>query len=384
MKRIGSSQIKAVVFGIILLLVICGLISLIISLVNSSGFFQSNSSSTSSSVSSDETTKTKQITADHKLVGIRKDDTLAVLKDNGDEVVINLAHYKWHDPLWSTDGKLVSVLGQSNVRKTISDIYLYDLSLDKWKAVTTFVTSATTGVTGSAWIGTTTLAFTQGTDPNNWLHEYDYVNNEITKIFRAPGTLESFSTTAQRYLFSKNVGTDASPDYRITITDIQGNEVRAFTAGDFLSGARLISARWGKGQQDLVFNLYLQGVTKQYVWTADSDIIQVVDASPAVEVVCYLDGDNYLTHYSDGNSKELRFTEFDLSLARPTAEWGMINKSTNATFWQSNSSCSTDHAYVSVINQELGIQNIIWYIVSANSPKLFQAADGYTQLSHRD
>lgn len=207
------------------LIVIIVLIAVLLSAMGASN--QLPRPNTSSSVSSGQSQTS--ITAgagelvNYKLAAISKDDTLVLLDDDKAQVVVQFDQRKWHHLQWQPQRKVFAVLGNTNQPGEVSldNLFIYDPATNKTSQATTY-NLTTGGITGFTWLNDSVIAFTQGEGAANWLHHYDYLNQQVTKVFQVDGIITDASNDG--YVFH-------SGDSSVSWYSTNGSLIRRFDAG---------------------------------------------------------------------------------------------------------------------------------------------------------
>lgn len=132
---------------------------------------------------------------------IRPDDTIELRNKVNERFIIGLQKKEWKSLQWSPDGKLISALGKSTDQ--IYDIYIYDITKKEWNQVTDYK-NFNTGVDQYSWADNNTLLFTQGENPNRWLHRYNYVSKETLKVSNVTGDIVSASPDLKYLVIKSN------------------------------------------------------------------------------------------------------------------------------------------------------------------------------------
>lgn len=120
---------------------------------------------------------------------ITSEDTI-VLFDKAEEkqAIVNLNQKNWKDINCSPQGDLVAILGETNSEKQVYDLHIFDQQTRKWQRAT-YYSDIGEGISGYDWYAQNIIRYTQGDQGNNWVHEYDYVQQEVTKLYRIEGEL---------------------------------------------------------------------------------------------------------------------------------------------------------------------------------------------------
>ncbi len=168
---------------------------------------------------------------DYPYIGIKNNDTLVVANVLDKSLVISLDHRKWTQATWSPDGKTIVAEGRADIAsaKPIYDLYAYTLSTNTWTRLT-FFGDDDTGVTGYAWRPDGTLVFTQGVDPNDFVHSYNLQSSELTKLFRVGGSLQMYSGDSGLFVIKANVGSADKPAYNFDLYKADGTILQSFTS----------------------------------------------------------------------------------------------------------------------------------------------------------
>jgi hypothetical protein len=213
-------------------LFLCGFTLLLVAKLPTSknnGNGNSSTSTTSSAQSSTTSSAALQdpaIAQKYDLVGVKGDDTVAVISSSDNtEIVINLEHKQWKDPKWSPDGKYISVLAKSTLDSSSSatssgqsadvyDLFIYSLVDNKWMQTTAY-TQLEHGITGYSWQDGSIIAFTQGVTPDNWMHNYNVTSNEISKLFKVEGSFSAYEDKPVRYITRDSVDATLGQVYRV-------------------------------------------------------------------------------------------------------------------------------------------------------------------------
>lgn len=200
---------------------------------------------TSSSISSGQSQTSVSAGAgelvNYKLAGISKDDTLVLLDEDKAQVVVQFDQRKWHHLQWQPQRKVFAVLGNTNQTEEISldNLFIYDPATNKTSQVTTY-NSTTGGITGFTWLNDSVIAFTQGEGAASWLHHYDYLNQQVTKVFQVDGIITDASDAG--YIFH-------SGDSVVSWHSVDGNLLHRFDASTVSEDAFVVNETKFSGGQ---------------------------------------------------------------------------------------------------------------------------------------
>lgn len=128
----------------------------------------------------------------YKYALISKDD-FVLLRNDSQELYINLEKKNWKGIRFSPNGNLVAVLGQT--QKDIFDLFIYNIKDKKWTQATKF-SQANSGLDNFVWENDSLIYFVQGTSEDRWIHSYNYISGEIIKIEKVFGEIISSNKKA--------------------------------------------------------------------------------------------------------------------------------------------------------------------------------------------
>lgn len=125
-------------------------------------------------------------TVEYNIAIVSADDTVELRNNLNDIIVIGLQRKSWLDIKWAPDKKKVAVL--SNENAGFADLYIFNTDLKKWTQATDFST-ASNGIDSYFWIDSDTILFTQGEQPDHWIHRYKNSSGEVLKLQKVDGKI---------------------------------------------------------------------------------------------------------------------------------------------------------------------------------------------------
>lgn len=227
---------------------------------NNSGI--SSSSGSSSNTATDGSFSSQSILTEYKLAGIRTNDSVVLTEEQKAQVVVQLDNRNWQTPQWQPERKVLAVLGNTSTAELpVYNIFIFDPAKNTWMQITSY-DQATGGISAFKWFGNTNLAFTQGSEGNNWLHNLDYVNNQLTKVFQTAGKLIDNNSDGYLFLSGNNL---------LRWQDTKGNNLIQYNVNDIEANAKIMQA--GLNNQNQAWML-VQTSTQQimYVFATAGDI----------------------------------------------------------------------------------------------------------------
>jgi hypothetical protein len=174
-----------VVIGILLCLGSCGVIWAFSAFSTPTGNGSTSSSKTSSTSANSSSAASSAppfvITREFKFAGIKQDRTVVLFGGGEPEFTIELDDMAWRNLQFSTDNTFISGLAkQTSTSKR--DIYLYKISAATWEKITPYG-STDSGVEIHLWENKDNILFIQGSGNQRWLHRYNLLNREVSKLF---------------------------------------------------------------------------------------------------------------------------------------------------------------------------------------------------------
>ncbi|MCA9379367.1 hypothetical protein KC640_02975, partial [Candidatus Dojkabacteria bacterium] len=352
--------------------------------------------------------------AQYSLIGVRADDTLAVVDpENNAEIVVSLEHRNWVKPTWSPDGKLIAVLAtaegvEDDIEKVL-DLYVYELEKAEWTQITNYAATGT-GIDGYDWLDETRLVFTQGASGSHWLHRYDYVNKELRKEFLAAGKLLYAELVSQRFILGEYDASGNITGYQVF--GFNGKMAEEFASSTFGESLTIQNLILGRSEDELVF-VALAGEQRRYLlWNFSSptpremnlnvetiiaslqpgadtpvaDSNSVVDTNLHRTLLCSAgsSGYYYVVEKEDPENvfslRALDLTQ-DGYLSKESID--IVAEKATGAYPQFLSRCGEDSALLGVVELGEGDQNEIrWYLVSVDTHKLksIPVATNYVDL----
>jgi hypothetical protein len=123
----------------------------------------------------------------YKYAFVDNENNIGLINIEDEIIYVNLEQNNWKDLKWSTDGKLLAVLGETE--EDTWNIFIYNPSIEEWKQATNYRASQT-GVSTYLWTNGNTLLFIQGQEGERWVHRFEYIaKEEIIKVFKTNGEL---------------------------------------------------------------------------------------------------------------------------------------------------------------------------------------------------
>lgn len=126
---------------------------------------------------------------DFPQAAITSEDTVVLFdKAKEQQAIVNLNQNNWKDISCSPQGDLVAVLGETDPENQVYDLHIFNQQTRKWQR-STYYSDIGAGISGYDWYAQNIIRYTQGEQDNNWVHEYDYVQQEVTKLYRIEGEI---------------------------------------------------------------------------------------------------------------------------------------------------------------------------------------------------
>lgn len=141
--------------------------------------------------------------ANYDYASIAVDNTVRIYDRQGKELVIDLADRKWSKLRFSPNGEVLSVM---MAEQGVNNLAFFKIKPQQWNIATVYTTQ-TGGITGYEWISNDNIRFTQ----DGWLHNYNFVSGEITKLVKLDMDLVKADIAKQRLLLRKIVKTEIEP-----------------------------------------------------------------------------------------------------------------------------------------------------------------------------
>jgi|GEM_PF-6872078 len=337
---------KRIVLILVVSVPVC-LLVVVAALFLSTNSSQTRTNSTKSSTSSggsdsatSETNSSQNPLANFAFAGIRNNDTVILTADREAQVVVQLDTKQWQTPKWQPQRKVLAVLGNSGtIVEPIYNIFTFDPSKNVWQQITSY-DKTTSGVTAFNWLNNTTLSFTQGAEGNNWLHNLDYVNSQLTKVFQTEGKLMDDNSASYVFVQNNNV---------LRWHDIKGKELIKYNAGDIEAGAKIIQS--GLNNQDQAWML-VQTTNQQIMYIfatagniVPTEILRVRLGAQTILSACEI-GSNFFFIQSKGNTLQI------LNLANTNQPIATLPTNQEITKLNSQVTCTSDSAYIRIYGGE--------------------------------
>ncbi len=241
--------------------------------------------------------------------GVTDEDTVALIDDKSDEVVVRLDHKEWKDIQWSPGG-LVSVLGRTGgVEESVDDLFIFKFDSAEWEQLT-FYQDVTEGVESYFWTSEDTIAFIQGSGSERWLHEYDFPNRELTKVFKITGDILGYLPEEKQFVLRTDaqldltqVGGGKERDNVLSLIDMEGREVIKFNGfSDIDLPVRLDSLTYTHDQQSFILkgrDLVSQR-DRLFLWSFTDPFFREAESDFGINTICEFDRNNMLAVFDDG------------------------------------------------------------------------------------
>lgn len=224
---------------------------------------------------------------------ITEDDTIEMRNGLNDKIVIGLQRKIWSDINWSPDKKKISVL--SELKSGHKDLHIYNTDTKQWIQASDYST-ASNGIDSYFWLDSDTILFTQGEQPDHWLHRYKYSSGEILKLNKVNGKIVYSEIEKENIILQSN--------NNFSLYDIQGNLlIDLINIQDSTNSAIILNIETIVQSIDLNKFGILDKNGKFYKYSLDSAKgIEVKNAS-GVTPVCSLNEDAFIGYeYNDANN----------------------------------------------------------------------------------
>jgi hypothetical protein len=309
--------------------------------------------------------------------GIRADGSLALIDKDDVEVVIDLQDRKWQSPSFDPRGAAFAVL--SETAENIYDIYTYNFAKSELRR-DTFYGDGAQGITGYFWDDSGHIYFTQGVEPDNWLHRYDFENREVRKLFRTFGRLVNVDYVNDQLLFA--IDTQDSREYELT--NLDGKKIKSFISADIVEDAKLTMVLPTLDPFQLIARVRVGDVLMDYIWDAGTDEYRKIEyvassqlklsqvSTDLPDLLCNFEGQLFYARVITGENQAIAVVNYDLGSYQLLHTWSDATEST--PMFQPH---CVDSAVI--WGGEIAGEHKWW---RANRMELQQLtfADGYTQL----
>lgn len=238
---------------------------------------------------------------------ITSDDTIAVIDNNSDLVFINLERKNWKNIKMSPDGKLISALSDSG--NGVFDLNIFNTATKKWENVTSY-SSLKNGVLSYVWLNNSVILFTQGLEPDLWLHSLNYsAGSQILKINRINGAEIKINKDRTVLSVEKKIENAGSI---FSLYDTKGNLLYALTniTDENNTALRINRVYFATSRNETILETEFVGVYNLFSHTIGNKTAKPVEANQVVPVCSF--EDNSFLFISEQGDGSLRFTSYSL------------------------------------------------------------------------
>jgi hypothetical protein len=188
---------------------------------------------------------------------ITSTDTVELRNNLNERKVLTLERKNWMDIKWSVDNKYISVL--SKIKDNAYDLNIYDFNRKTLNKLTDF-SNSTNGILSYEWISNNEVLFTQGENPDLWLHKLNVESGEIRKLVRVNSVISSVSPDYKYVVFKEKLSNNNNLIYFLDTTD--GSEIYK------------LSEIEGEGESMLVNDIFFSKNTDKLVFQVVNDYIK--------------------------------------------------------------------------------------------------------------
>lgn len=243
---------------------------------------------------------------------ITSQSTIQIIFDDNEEQIINLSQYQWEDITISPNGRNIAVLGDPQ-QEGLFDLYIYNLDTETWTQSTSHRNEfEETGISSYIWLDDEIILYTQGQQPNHWLHTYEVASQERLKVQIVDGKLLSISPDKERLLF-ESIDEDVNPFF---FTTIQGEFMFRVNAPD-------IQEIFFTTNENILFTNSVDPTSiriKKNFFGAE--VFSQIEGSENKQIICSTSEDIYTYNTDDTQIESLSLDE---DIFTPVIEYPFIN-----------------------------------------------------------
>lgn len=270
--------------------------------------------------------QTDQNQRDWRYGGVRADGSLALVDKDDVEVVVDLQDRKWQEGSFDPRGAAFGIL--SETATGIYDLYTYNFAKAELRR-DTFYGDGAQGITGYFWDDQGHIYFTQGVEPDNWLHRYDYENKEVRKLFRTFGRLVNVDYVNDQILFA--IDRQDSREYELT--NLEGKKIKSFISSDIAEDAKLILVLPTLNPFQFIARVRIGAAVVDYVWDAGTDDYQQIEyvassqlrlsqvSQDLPDLLCNFDKELFYARVLTGDSQAIAVVNYDLGSYQLLHSW---------------------------------------------------------------